>query len=633
MKSSEANLVSAPDAVSQAKWQQEYEKKVRELDEALTRISVGNKIFVGSACGEPQYLVNGLVEKGKHLQDNQIFHIHTLGVAPYANPIYSSRFHLNAFFVGANTREAVSKGLADYTPIFLSDIPNMIRSRQFKIDVALIQVTPPDEHGFCSLGVSVDITKAAAEAASLVIAQVNPKMPRVLGDSFIHVNDIHVIVEHEEPILEAPRSEHTAVSEKIGKYVSRLVEDESTLQVGIGSIPDSVLDYLGDKRDLGIHTELLTEGVVDLVEDGVVTNMKKTINRGKIIASFAMGTKKLYDFIDDNPMVEFHQEDYVNDPFIISQHDKMVSINQGLEIDLTGQVCSDSLGPYFYSGLGGQADFMRGAAKSRGGKAITVLPSTAKEETVSRIKPFLTEGAGVVLTRGDVCYVITEYGMAFLKGKTVRERALSLIGLAHPKFRSELTAWAVEHNYFRPGDYAYPNMLYPEELEKHLMLKDGQEILLRPAKPSDLTMKHDLFYTFSKQTIAFRYFGGLKAMPLDKVKRYVNIDYTNEMTIVGVIRRDAAEEIVAIGQYLLDPLTGYGEVALAVQDEWQGKGIGKALLGHLCEIAKDRGLKGFTAWVLKDNERMMRLFKESGYAIEVKPEQDLYFVRLHFEPR
>ncbi|MEM3013139.1 MAG: hypothetical protein QXI71_00745, partial [Candidatus Bathyarchaeia archaeon] len=293
----------------QNNWLRFYDEKKLSLTEALGKIKTGDHIFIGSACGEPQYLVNGLVEKASHLADNEILHVHTLGVAPYAKPIYSDRFRLNAFFVGINTRAAVAEGRADYTPMFLSELPKLISKGMIPIDVALIQVTPPDEHGFCSLGVSVEITKTAAEKAKIVIAQVNREMPRVLGDSFIHVNDIDVIVEHDEPILEISRSDHDIVSSRIAKHVADLIEDESTLQIGIGSVPDSVLDVLGNKKDLGIHTELLTEGVVDLVEEGVVTCAKKTINRGKIIASFAMGTRRLYDFIDNNPMVEFYESD------------------------------------------------------------------------------------------------------------------------------------------------------------------------------------------------------------------------------------------------------------------------------------------------------------------------------------
>jgi len=608
-----------------------YDDKKYSLEEALEFIKTGDHIFIGSACGEPQYLVKGLVEKADHLADNEILHVHTLGVAPYAKPRYSDRFRLNAFFVGINTRQAVAEGRADYTPVFLSELPRLISRGIVPVDVALIQVTPPDEHGFCSLGVSVEITKTAAEKAKLVIAQVNRQMPRVLGDSFIHINNIDVIVEHDEPILELPRPEKDIVSERIARYVADLVDDESTLQIGIGSIPDSVLDALTDKKDLGIHTELLTEGVVDLVEEGVVTCAKKTINRGKIIASFAMGTRRLYDFIDNNPMVEFYESDYVNNPVVISQHEKMVAINQALEIDLTGQVCADSLGYRFYSGLGGQADFMRGAMLSKGGKAITVIPSTAKNGKISRIRSLLSSGAGVVLTRGDVDYVVTEYGVASLRGKPIKERALSLINIAHPKVRNDLLEWAKQHHYVPREVLPFPEIEYPEELKRDVILKDGSRVLLRPIKPSDATMKQDLFYSLSKRSVVKRYLGSLKVMPLKRIWPYVIIDYNNEMVIVGTVREGESESIIAIGSYSRVPNTDMAEVALVVRDDWQNKGLGTILFNYLVEIAKKHGLAGFTAWVMMDNERMMHIFKKSGYPIRYRIEGNLYYVEIKFK--
>jgi len=610
--------------------QRSYGDKRMSLKEALSPIKTGDHIFIGSACGEPQYLVKGLVEK-VDLADNEILHVHTLGVAPYTKPIYSERFRLNAFFVGINTRDAIAEGRADYTPVFLSELPRLIAEGMVPIDVALIQVTPPDEHGFCSLGVSVEITKTAAEKAKLVIAQVNCQMPRVLGDSFIHISDIDVVVEHDEPILECPRPEQDIISERIARYVSELVEDESTLQVGIGSVPDAVLDALRDKKDLGIHTELLTEGVVDLVEDGVVTCAKKTINRGKIIASFAMGTRRLYDFIDNNPMVEFYESDYVNNPFVISQHKKMVAINQALEVDLTGQVCSDSLGYRFYSGLGGQADFMRGAMLSEGGKAITVIPSTAKEGKISRIRPLLSEGAGVVLTRGDVDYVVTEYGVASLRGKTIRERALSLINIAHPKFRNELLEWAKQRRYVPPEVLPFPEIEYPEELKRNVTLKDGTKVLLRPIKPSDATLKHHLFYALSKDSVTKRYLGSLKVMPLKRVWPYVTVDYENEMSIVGTVMEEGMESLIAIGSYARIPRTRMAEVSLVVRDDLQNKGLGTILLKYLIEIAKNKGFEGFTAWVLTDNTKMMHIFKKLGYPVKYRIEGNLYHVTVKFQ--
>ena len=608
-----------------------YDDKKMSLKEALSYIKTGDHIFIGSACGEPQYLVKGLVEKADHLADNEILHVHTLGVAPYTKPRYSDRFRMNAFFVGINTRKAVAEGRADYTPVFLSELPRLIRRGLVPIDVALIQVTPPDEHGFCSLGVSVEITKTAAENAKLVIAQVNRQMPRVLGDSFIHINDIDIIVEHDEPLLEAPRPEPDIVSDRIAKYVSELVEDESTLQIGIGSIPDAVLSSLVDKKDLGIHTELLTEGVVDLVEEGVITCAKKTINRGKIIASFAMGTRRLYDFIDNNPMVEFYESDYVNNPLIISQHKKMVAINQALEVDLTGQVCADSLGYRFYSGLGGQADFMRGAMLSEGGKAITVIPSTAKDGKISRIKEFLTSGAGVVLTRGDVDYVVTEYGVAHLRGKTIRERALSLISIANPKFRNRLLNWAKKRNYVPKEVLPFPEVEYPEELKRYVTLKDGSRVLLRPIMPSDVTLKQHFFYALSKESIKRRYLGSLSLMPLRRIWPYVVVDYVNEMSIVGTIVENENETIIAMGSYSRIPNTETAEISLVVRDDWQNKGLGTILFNYLAEIARKRGIKSFTAWILLENTRMMHILRKSGYPIRYRIEGNLYYVTIDLE--
>ncbi len=603
-----------------------YDDKKMSLKEALSYIKTGDHIFIGSACGEPQYLVRGLVEKADHLADNEILHVHTLGVAPYTKPMYSNRFRMNAFFVGINTRKAVAEGRADYTPVFLSELPRLIRRGLVPIDVALIQVTPPDEHGFCSLGVSVEITKTAAENAKLVIAQVNRRMPRVLGDSFIHVNNIDIIVEHDEPLLEAPRPEQDIVSDRIAKYVSELVDDESTLQIGIGSIPDAILSSLTDKKDLGIHTELLTEGVVDLVEEGVITCAKKTINRGKIIASFAMGTRRLYDFIDNNPMVEFYESDYVNNPLIISQHRKMVAINQALEVDLTGQVCADSLGYKFYSGLGGQADFMRGAMLSEEGKAITVIPSTAKDGKISRIKEFLTRGAGVVLTRGDVDYVVTEYGVAHLRGKTIRERALSLISIANPKFRNRLLNWAKKRNYVPKEVLPFPEIEYPEELKRYVTLKDGSKVLLRPIRPSDVTLKQHFFYSLSKESIKRRYLGSLNLMPLRRIWPYVVIDYVNEMSIVGTIMENENETIIAMGSYSRIPNTKTAEVSLVVRDDWQNKGLGTILFNYLAEIARKNRIESFTAWILLENTKMMHILRKSSYPLKYRIEGNLYHV-------
>ncbi|MGD9110504.1 MAG: acetyl-CoA hydrolase/transferase C-terminal domain-containing protein, partial [Phycisphaerales bacterium] len=408
-------------------WKKKYADKISIAATATKLIKPGNSIFIGTGCGQPQHLVNALVEHSSHIYDAHIVHLLTMGDAPYADERFRERFKMNSFFIADNVRGALSKGICDYTPIFLSEIPNEFETGRIPIDVALISVTPPDANGLCSLGVSVDIVKSAVANARYVIAQANSKMPRTFGDSFIHVNNIDVLVPYDEDIIEIPVPESDEVLSRIGQNIARLVEDGSTIECGIGRIPQALAEFLKDKKELGIHTEMFSDWIIDLIDCGAITCSKKKLNHGKIVASFCMGSRRLYDYIDNNPFFEFYPTEYVNDPQIISRHDKMVGINVGLEIDLTGQVCADSLGYKFYSGIGGQVDFIRGAARSRGGKAIIAMPSTAKDDTVSRIVPHLTEGAGVVTTRGDVHYVVTEYGVAYLHGKSIRQRVIDLV--------------------------------------------------------------------------------------------------------------------------------------------------------------------------------------------------------------
>ena len=467
--------------VRDTEWQTRYAAKVETATHAVRRIRHGSRVFIGSGAGEPQSLVRALAAR-ENLDDAEIVHIMTLGVAPYAEPRFDQRFRHNAFFIGANTRAAVAEGRADYTPIFLSEVPALFRTGRTVIDVALIQVSEPDDHGYCSYGVSTDIVKSAAESAQVVIAEVNSQAPRALGDCFIHVRDIDVLVASDEPILEAPQGEESELALQIGRHIADLVEDGATLQLGIGQIPDAVLRYLGDRRDLGIHTEMFSDGVLPLIDAGVITNNHKTLHRGKMVASFVLGSKALYDFVDDNPIVEFHPTEYTNDPFIIAQNERMISINSAIEVDLTGQVCADSLGQLFYSGIGGQVDFIRGAARSKGGKPIIALPSTAEDGTISRIVPILKPGAGVVTSRGDVHYIVTEYGVAYLHGKTMRERALALVSIAHPKFRPWLLAEAKARHlvYADQIEPEFSTPIYPERLERWVKLKDGTDVFIRP---------------------------------------------------------------------------------------------------------------------------------------------------------
>jgi 4-hydroxybutyrate CoA-transferase len=427
--------------------QEIYRRKVCSADEAVRLVQSNQRVYIGGGAGVPQMLIQALVGRADELENVEIVHILHFGEAPYVDPKYARSFRHNALFIGHNVRQAVQEGWADFTPVFLSEIPSLFRDGPLPLDVAMIQVSPPDEHGFCSFGVEVGTTKPAAQVAHQVIAEVNRRMPRVLGDSFIHVSKFSAVVEVDYPLPEAPQGGFSDVHQQIGAYVAELIPDGATLQLGIGSIPDAILANLHSKRDLGIHTELFSDGVVSLVEEGVVTNEKKTLHPGKMVAGFLFGSQRLYDFVADNPIIELHPTDYVNDPFIIAQHDNMISVNSAIEVDLTGQVCADSIGPRFFSGVGGQIDFVRGAARARNGKPIIALPATAKNGALSRIVPMLKPGASVTTTRNDVHYVVTEYGVAYLHGRTIRQRARALINIAAPEFREELTRQAKELNF------------------------------------------------------------------------------------------------------------------------------------------------------------------------------------------
>ncbi|MFB3814950.1 MAG: acetyl-CoA hydrolase/transferase family protein [Terriglobales bacterium] len=419
-------------------WREEYRRKCMTAHDALRCVESGMRVYIHPGCAEPEELVEALMDRAPYVRDVEIIHLMTMGQAPYTKPEMAGHFRHNALFIGANVREAVNEGRADYTPIFLSEIEGLFTSGQMPIDVALIQVSPPDEHGFCSFGVGVDTTLTAAKVARFVVAQVNTQMPRTYGDSFIHVNDIDAVVETSRRLCELPRQEVNDLHRAIAKNVATLIEDGSTIQTGIGGVPAAVLPYLVDRKDLGIHTELITDNVIPLIEAGVVNGRRKTLLPRKVVLGFVLGTRELFDYVDNNPIFEFRPNSFTNDPMNVARNDNMVAINSALQIDLTGQVCSDSIGQYFYSGIGGQVDFLRGASRSRGGKPIIALPSTAKNDTMSRIVPMLSPGAGVVTSRGLIRYVVTEYGVAYLHGRSIRQRAEALIQIAHPKFRNEL---------------------------------------------------------------------------------------------------------------------------------------------------------------------------------------------------
>ncbi len=434
-------------------WLQNYKKKVCTAQEALQVVKSGDNVYLHPGCAMPEVLIDAMTARADELTDVTVHHILTVGRCSYLEPGLERSFRHNALFIGANARKPIGEGTADCTFVYLHEIASLFYKRIIPIDVALVHLSPPDEHGFCSFGVGVEVTKPACEVARIIVAQINPNMPRALGDSFIHLNKLDYVVETDAPLKELPQvgeigsEEEYEVYQKIGAHIADLIEDESTLQMGIGSIPDATLRFLEGKRDLGIHTEMFSDGVIKLFERGVITNEKKTLHPGKMVASFVLGERPIFDFIDNNPVVEFHPSHYVNDPFIIAQNRKMIAINSALQVDITGQVCADSIGPRFFSGFGGQVDFIRGAARSDGGKPIIALPSTAKGGEISRIVPFLSPGAGVTTNRGDVHFVVTEYGVASLHGRTVRQRVLELIHIAHPRFRDELRLYAKKNNY------------------------------------------------------------------------------------------------------------------------------------------------------------------------------------------
>jgi acyl-CoA hydrolase/RimJ/RimL family protein N-acetyltransferase len=614
-----------------------YPEKFVSEKTVFGHIHPGDRIFVGTACGEPQYLSKALIayveSNPKALLDAEVLHIWSLGVAPYTDARFKRNFRQNAFFIGDYARETINRGDGDYSPVFLSQVPRLIRRKMIPIDVALIQTSPPDEHGYMSLGVSVDIVKAAVGKASLVIAQVNNSMPRVHGDSFLHINDINFIIPHDEPLLEYETSVPGDIAWRIGKYVASIVEDGDTIQVGYGSTPNAILAALTNRRNLGVHTELFTEGIAELMRKGVVTNGKKRIDHGKTVAAFCMGNKETYSFINDNPAIEFRTIDYTNNPAVIAALGNITAINSALEIDLTGQATAESIGKTFYSGIGGQADFMRGAVLTPNGKSILVLQSTALDGSVSRIVPFLREGAGVTLTRGDIHYVVTEFGIAYLHGKNIRERAMALIAIANPKFQPWLIEEAKKQSLIYKDQAFIPGKSgeYPEELETVKTARSGQMIFLRPVRISDEPLLKDFYYSLSESTLYKRFMSVRKDMPHEKLQQFfVVIDYTKEMVILAVLREKGREIITGVGQYRGHEDSHTAEVAIMVKDEYQNQGIGTELLIRLTFIARRQGLLGFTAEVLKENRVMMHLFEKMGFTIEKEALPDAYTLRLGF---
>lgn len=612
--------------------------KCPPLEKIFGRLRRSDRIFIGTGCGEPRHLIDELAaylrSHPKAVTDAELFQVWTLGVAPYTEKRFQDNVRHCSFFIGPHTRRAVNEGLADYTPIFLSEVPELLRSGHQPLDAALIQVSPPDEHGFCSLGISVDIVLAACEAAQLVIAQVNPRMPRVHGDGFIHLDELDYLVPHEEELYEYTAAAPPEIARRIGRYVAELIADGDTLQVGYGSLPNAVLEALGGHRHLGVHTELFSDGLVDLLECGAVDNSRKSLDRGKSVAAFCMGRRRTYEFIDDNPGVEFHGVDYTNAHTVIARQRRMTAVNSALEIDLTGQASAESLGERFYSGLGGQADFMRGAVLAPGGKTILALRSTAGagEGRVSRIVPFLRSGAGVTLGRGDAHYVVTEYGVAYLHGKNIRERAMDLIAIAHPDFRPALIEEARRRRLIYPDQVFVPGD-YPEHLEVVRTTEHGLTLRLRPVRLSDEPQLKSFIHQLSDHSLYRRFMSTRTAWPHRRLQRFCAVDYDNEMLLLAVLPPEPhpeREEVVGCAEFYQLAGGTEAEVAFAVADAYHNRGVATELLRLLELIAKKRGLTGFRAEVLRENTAVLHLFEKLGYRIEKRAAEDSWVLRLGF---
>lgn len=600
-------------------------------DAAIRNIKKGKRILIGSGGAEPQHLVAALVRNAGLFHDNEITHLLTLGIAPYTDPQYAKAFRHNAFFIGPNVREAISQGHADYTPIFLSEIPDLFKSGQMPIHCVLIQVSRPDDEGNVSLGISVDILPSAIANAEIVIAQMNKHMPETCGCSKIPLSCIDYVVEADESLVGLPLNRPDDVSWKIGQWMNRLVRDGDTLQIGIGSLPNAILRSLADKNDLGIHSEVVSDEIIDLCRNGNVNNRKKGINEGFSVVSFVMGSRSLYGFVDRNPLIRFYPSEYVNDPYVIAQNKNMVSINSALEIDLTGQVCADSIGCRFYSGFGGQLDFIRGARKSRVGRSFIALPSTACNGNVSRIVPMLTQGAGVVTTRADVDYVVTEYGAAYLHGKTVRERGLALTQIAHPQFREKLLDHLKEKHYVYLDQRTVKDDDNPV---RDLIPYSGQfkekTVYFRPLRPFDEKAVQDFFYSHKPETVYARYLEEVEALPHEEAQIRVAVDYNKDMAIAGFDSPEPYGQMVCLARYIRGK-DDSAEMAIVVKEDYQGIGIGTFLSEYLIKAAKKHGLAKLCSYVAPSNLAMQEILKKQGYAFQESKTVDGYFAWLNLK--
>jgi acyl-CoA hydrolase/RimJ/RimL family protein N-acetyltransferase len=608
-----------------------YRRKRQDAAKALGLLRSGSRIFLGSGCAEPQFLVRALADNAPKLADVEVVQVLSVASEVYTEARYAQSFRAKKYFVAAAARQAVQEGRADYTPIYFSDVPHLLKDERLAIDAALVQVSPPDEHGYVSLGVAVDVVGEAMEMARVVIAQINPRMPRTHGDSFVHVDELDAIVEFEEPLIRFNTPVPDEVQRKVAQQVAKLIKDGSTIHCGLGRLPQAVLGELMDRKDLGVHTDVLTDSYVDLVEAGAITGEAKSYFPKKIVASYCLGTEKIFNFVHNNPRVEMYPIRLTNDVENICKNERMVTVHEAIEVDLTGQVCADAVGGKIYAGLGGMVDFLRGAAKSHDGLSIVALTSQ-RQDGSSRIRPALSEGAGVGVTRSGVRTIVTEYGAAYLHGLSLSERAVALIDIAHPNHRDYLLTAAREIGLISESQILAPLFtgVYPERYESKATLKDGTTVQLRPVKPTDERMVQEFFYSMSDREVYYRFLHAMKAFPRKDMQRMVNVDYHREMAIVAVTGEIGHEQVVGLGRYVL----GHGdtpEVDFAVQEKSQGKGLGRAIMNALVDIAKDRGYKGISACVMPENQASLRILYSLGYAVTGVISQGVIELSAHFD--
>lgn len=617
-------------------WADSYLAKRLKASEAIKRIRSGQRIFIGSACGEPQELVRALNETGGGLTGLELVRLMSFETPAMADLYRKAEMYsrnVRIIYLGAARAGSMTPIRRFITPLNLSEVPDLFLSRKLPIDVALIQTSPPDDFGWMSLGVSVDVTLAAANSADIVIAQVNPRMPRVLGQSFIHMNDVDIIVEHEEDVITVPPQTQSDATSRIGEHIARLIEDGATLQIGLDAASKAALNALSDKNDLGIHSQYITDDIMHLYSMGIINNQKKGLNEGKIVASAAIGSTNLYEFINDNPAVDFHPSNYVNDPFIISQHHRMTSMNTAHAIDLTGQVTAESSARTYFTGITGISDFVQGSRRSAGGKSIMILLSTSEDGSQSRIVPNLDDAACVV-PRGDAQYVVTEYGVVNLFGKSLQERAMAMIEIAHPDFRQQLFDVAKERGLIGTDRSLGEAVrgVYPVWMEE-VMETEGISVTIRPSKPVDDRRIQEHYYNLEKEDVLSRFFNQKTIFGLPETEQRSKIDYIKDMTILALVGEFGFGRVIAVGESMYMPELNMSEVAFSVNRKYQGKGIARRVIAKLAKAAKENGIAGLIAYTNPQNKKMVNLFRSLPYPVKTQFGSEGLKLECYFDDR